>query len=265
MKRTPINSINFCLPDEFESILRGAQIYDSSCSPEAKVYFIDKDGGYYLKYGANLVREAEMTGYFHKKGLGAEVLYHGGGEKDILLTRALPGEDCTHQMYLEDPKRLCDLLAIQLRQLHELDFSDCPAVDKMSEYFALAEKNYYADSYNKEHFPDSFGYASGDEAWKALSEGRGLLKNEVLLHGDYCMPNIVLDNWRFSGFIDLGAGGVGDRHIDLFWGRWSLAFNLRNSVGVNIPALQERFFDAYGRDKIDDKKLKIVAAAEVFG
>ncbi len=265
MKRTLIDSLPHGLPVEIEVLCRGAQIYDSSCSPEARVYFIDKDGGYYLKQGADLCREAKMTKYFHKKRLGAEVLYYGGGERDILLTRALPGEDCIHKTYLDNPKRLCDLLATQLRQLHELDFSDCPVQDRLGEYFALAEKNYITDNYSKEHFPDSFGYASGDEAWKVLSEGRGFLKNEVLLHGDYCMPNIMLDNWRFSGFIDLGGAGVGDRHIDLFWGRWSLGFNLRNSPGVNIPALQERFFDAYGRDKIDDEKLKIVAAAEVLG
>lgn len=265
MKRTLIDSLPQGLPVEIEALCRGAQIYDSSCSPEARVYFIQKDGGYYLKIGAELGRETKMTEYFHKKGLGAEVLYYGRGERDILLTRAVPGEDCTHSMYLGEPERLCDLLATRLRQLHELDFSDCPAQDRLGEYFALAEKNYFADTYNKEHFPDSFGYSSGEEAWRALSEGKHLLQPEVLIHGDYCMPNIMLDNWHFSGFIDLGGAGVGDRHIDLFWGRWSLGFNLRNSAGVNIPALQERFFDAYGRDKIDGEKVKIVAAAEVFG
>ena len=265
MKRTLIDFLPLELPVEIEALCRGAQIYDSSCSPEARVYFIQKDGGYYLKIGEGLGREAKMTEYFHKKGLGAEVLYYGCGEKDILLTRALPGEDCIHKEYLDNPKRLCDILATQLRQLHELDFSDCPVQDRLGEYFALTQKNYLSDNYNKEHFPDSFGYASGEEAWQALCRGKGLLKNEVLIHGDYCLPNIMLDDWRFAGFIDLGGAGVGDRHIDLFWGRWTLGFNLRNSVGVNIPALQERFFDAYGRDKIDDEKLKTVAAAEVFG
>ena len=69
----------------------------------------------------------------------------------------------------------------------------------------------------------------------------------------------MLDNWKFSGFIDVDSGGVGDRHIDLFWGRWSLGFNL------GTYEYSDRFFDAYGRDRIDDEKLKIVAAAEVFG
>ena len=85
------------------------------------------------------------------------------------------------------------------------------------------------------------------------------LQSKVLLHGDYCLPNIIFDNWKFSGFIDVGNGGVGDRHIDLFWGVWTLWFNLKTNK------YQERFLDAYGRDKADETALKIVAAAEVFG
>ena len=261
MKRTLINSLPFELPEELWRIIRGARIYDSSCSPEARVYFIDKDGGYYLKASkkGTLKREAQMTEYFHKKGLGAEVLGYLSGESDILLTRAISGEDCTPAEYRAEPKRLCDLLATRLRALHEVDFSDCPVKDRVGEYLALAEKNYRLDSYNKEHFPDSFGYSSGEEAWRALNEGKSLLKNEVLIHGDYCLPNVMLNNFEFSGFIDLGNAGVGDRHIDLFWGAWSLSFNLKTD------ALTERFFDCYGRDKIDNYKLKTVAAAEVFG
>lgn len=261
MKKTLIERIPIELPSEIGRLCRGARIFDSSCSPEARVYFIDREAGYYIKCAAagSLSREAKMTEYFHKKELGTEVLSYISGENDILLTRAVAGEDCTHEMYTAEPKRLCDLLAEKLRELHEIDFSDCPVQDRISEYLAFAEANYRADTYNKEHFPDSFGYASGEEAYRVLKEGGSLLKNEVLLHGDYCMPNVMLDNWRFSGFIDVDHGGVGDRHIDLFWGRWSLGFNLKTDKYC------ERFLDAYGRDKVDEDKLKIIAAAEVFG
>ena len=85
-----------------------------------------------------------------------------------------------------------------------------------------------------------------------------LLKTDTLLHGDYCLPNIILDNWNFSGFIDLGSGGVGDKHIDLFWGIWTLEFNLKTDKYTN------RFLDAYGRFDIEPDMLKIIAAIEVF-
>lgn len=260
MKKTLIDKIPCSLPEDIERLCCGARIYDSSCSPEARVYLIDRGGGYFLKCAeaGALLRERVMTEYFHKKGLGAEVLLYHTGECDLLLTSRVAGEDCTHEKYKSEPKRLCDLLADRLRFLHEQDFSNCPVVDRVGEYIARAERNYIDDNYNKEHFPDSFGYSSGEEAMRALSEGKHLLKNEVLLHGDYCMPNIMLDDWRHSGFIDVDSGGVGDRHIDLFWGVWSLGFNL----GTN--EFNSRFLDAYGRDKIDTDLLKIVAAAEVL-
>lgn len=119
--------------------------------------------------------------------------------------------------------------------------------------------NYRTGNYDSSLFPDNWGYASAEEAIKVVEENKHLLKTDTLLHGDYCLPNIMLNDWSFSGFIDLGNGGVGDRHVDLFWGAWTLFFNLKTDE------YKERFFDAYGRDKIDVDMLRVVSAAEVFG
>ena len=132
-------------------------------------------------------------------------------------------------------------------------------MDHTANYLAVAERNYAAENYDTSLFPDNWGYSSAEEAWQILQEGRHLLKSDTLLHGDYCLPNVMLDHWRFSGFIDLGNGGVGDRHVDIFWGAWTLNFNL------GTDEYRARFYDAYGRDRVDTELLKIVAAAEVFG
>ena len=261
MKRTLISSLPTEVPSVFLRFLSDARIYDSSCSPEARVYFIEKDGGYYLKTAAkgSLAREAEMTAYFHKKRLGAEVLSYTSEAKDWLLTARVAGEDATHAEFLSHPERLCDVMAEALRALHETDARDCPIQNRMEEYLALADRNFETGNYDKTHFPDSFGYASAEEARAVLNAGRGLLKNEVLLHGDYCLPNIMLKDFKISGFIDVGNGGVGDRHVDLFWGAWTLWFNL------GTDRYRDRFLDAYGRDLVDKDKLCVIAAAEVFG
>ncbi len=262
MKKTPIEALPEGTPREILRLAEGARIFDSSCSEAARVWFVDREGGFYLKRAArgSLETEAKMTEYFHKKGLGARVLNYLDDENyDWMLTEAVRGEDCTHESCKSDPKRLCDLLAHELRALHSLDASDCPVKDRMSGYIALAEQNYRTGNYSTEHFPDNFGYRTADEAFEALQRGKSSLKNEVLLHGDYCFPNVMLDNWRLSGFIDVGNGGLGDRHVDLFWGAWSLGFNL------GTDEYRERFFDAYGRELIDEERLRTVAAAEVFG
>ncbi|MBQ1261282.1 MAG: aminoglycoside 3'-phosphotransferase [Clostridia bacterium] len=261
MKRTLIDRLPTEPPEDIRRLISGGVLYDSSSSPEARVYFIDKDEGYYLKTApvGTLRNEAEMTTYFYGKGLAPEILTYISGERDWLLIARAQGEDCTSPIYISDPKRLCDTTAQLLRALHETDFEGCPVADRMKSYFALAESNYKSGSYDTSHFPDNFGYATAEEAYLALQSGKDALNGRVLLHGDYCLPNIMLDNWRLSGFIDLGGGGVGDRHIDVFWGVWSLGFNL------GTDKYNERFKDAYGRDKINEELLRTVAAAEVFG
>lgn len=261
MKKTLLNKIPNEIPQDIRHFVSEANIYDSSCSPEARVYFIDKGNGYYLKCSGRgmLEREFEMTKYFYSKGIGAEVLHYISDESDWLLTAAVMGQDCLHERYLMNPKRLCDTMACELRKLHEMDYTNCPVQDQTAEYLARAEKNYRTGNYDKSHFPDSFGYHSAKEAYNVLTAGKGALQSRVLLHGDYCLPNIILNNWALSGFIDVGSGGVGDRHIDIFWGTWTLWFNLQTNQ------YHERFLDAYGRDKADESMLKIIAAAEVFG
>ena len=262
MIKTKIN-INFGdFPEEFYPFLERATVYDSSCSPEARVYFLDVDGGLYLKTSkqGSLKKEALMDDFFYRKGLGGPcVVKYIEGERDWLLTARVPGADCTHKDYISDPKRLCDILASKLRELHETDFSGCPIPDRTANYLATASRNFRDGIYDSSLFPDNWGYRSAEEAIWALESGKHLLKTDTLLHGDYCLPNIILDDWRFSGFIDLGNGGVGDRHVDLFWGAWTLNFNL------GTDEYRERFFDAYGRDRVDEDAMKVVAAAEVFG
>lgn len=261
MKKTRIHQIPDEMPDKIRRAISGAGLYDSSCSPEAKVYFIDKGNGYYLKCSGRgmLEKEAKMTAYFCAKGIGAEVLCYIPGDRDWLLTAAVAGEDCLHEAYLMNPKRLCDIMACELRKLHEMDHTGCPVADRTAEYLAGAEQRYRTGQYNTSGFPDSFGHRSAKEAYDVLAAGKDALQSRVLLHGDYCLPNIILNDWKLSGFIDVGSGGIGDRHIDIFWGVWTLWFNLKTNQ------YRGRFLDAYGRDKADESLLKIVAAAEVFG
>ena len=257
---TPINIIPAEYPAELLPLLSGAKLYDSSCSREASVVFIDKDGGYFLKSApkGKLEREAALTRYFHGKGLSAEVLSYISGERDRLLTAKIHGDDCTAAKYLEQPKRLCDIYAERLALLHAEDFTGCPIQNHTELYLAKAAENKRADTFDKSQFPDSFGYKSAAEAWAVVEKHGHLLKTDTLLHGDFCLPNIILNNWKFSGFIDLDCGGVGDRHVDIFWGIYTFWFNLKTNK------YRERFIDAYGRSNIDEDMLRIIAAIEVF-
>ncbi|MDR0653917.1 MAG: hypothetical protein LBG12_11535, partial [Synergistaceae bacterium] len=140
MTLTPVQ-INI---DEYPSVLHpyldGAKLYDSSCSPDAQVIFIERDAGYFLKIGriADLDREYEMTRYFHSKELAARVVeYCFDIGRDYLLTEKLRGDDCTTAKYLEQPKRLAELLGGRLALLHSLNYSDCKSGYHVTSIFAL--------------------------------------------------------------------------------------------------------------------------------
>jgi len=49
------------------------------------------------------------------------------------------------------------------------------------------------------------------------------------VHGDLCLPNIIVANDHVIGFIDLENIGLGDRLYDLSWLIWSFEYNLKTS------------------------------------
>ena len=69
------------------------------------------------------------------------------------------------------------------------------------------------------------------------------MKPDTFIHGDFCLPNIILDNWKFSTLIDLGFAGACDRHIDIYWVLWSLNHNLKTDRYTDY------FLDLYGKEK----------------
>lgn len=263
MERMLIHPDLNTVPALFHPLLEGVPVYDSSCSPAAKVWFIQRDGGYYLKAApkGTLEQEARLTRFFHQKGLAAEVLAFEQEDRDWLLTARIPGEDCIFPAYLDDPRRLCDTLSQVLRTLHTTDPGGCPVPNRTADWLSAAAANHRRQQYDLHLFSprwSQWNFSTADEAWQVVEEYKSHLRADTLIHGDFCLPNIMLDRWNFSGLIDLDTGGVGDRHVDLFWATWSLQFNL------NTDQWRDRFLDGYGRDAIEPELLRAVAAVEIF-
>ena len=235
MKRTQVEIQLEDFPSQFHGLLQDSNVFDSSSSPEARVWFIDRAEGFFLKSASRgaLGKEAAMTDFFHRKGSSAEMMVYISEERDWLLTRRLPGEDCLDPWYLEDPEWLCDTTAQLLRQLHDTNATDCP-VDRTIDYTDMAKANYLLGHYDTSLFPDNWGYACAEDAWKVVCEAAPALRHDTLLHGDYCLPNIILKDGAVSGF-------------NLKTDRWT-----------------ERFLDVYGRDLIQPELLAAIGAFEVF-
>ena len=78
----------------------------------------------------------------------------------------------------------------------------------------------------------------------------------VLTHGDFCLPNVFLENGAFSGFLDLGRSGFGDRWTDIAILWRSLRDNFGGHYGEAVPGFDpDELFVALGIEK-DEKRLR---------
>ena len=66
-----------------------------------------------------------------------------------------------------------------------------------------------------------------EDALIIKKERMNKLKYDLIIHGDFCLPNIILNNFLPSEMIDLENAGIGDHHIDIYWLLWSLEYNLK--------------------------------------
>ncbi len=71
----------------------------------------------------------------------------------------------------------------------------------------------------------------------------------TLVHGDFCLPNILVYNNKISGFIDVEAISIDDPWIDYSWAIWSLEYNL----GTNkyTPLLLKKLDIEFNQEKYD--------------
>lgn len=257
MKKTKINISAESFPKEIRNLFEGVTVYDSSCSSDAAVYYLDN--GYYIKTDevGCLRQEANMTKLFYSIGLGVEPIAYISANKDYLITRAAIGEDLTH--YLKDPEKLCRLLASALLNLHSQDASNVPVSSRYQRYLDTANLSDTVQTFDEFVLIDRYRIRSKDEALEIIKKNKNYLCADTLIHGDACLPNIIQNNGVFSSFIDFNMSGVGDKHIDLYWAIWSLQYNLKTS------AYTDMFLNMYGRDKFSEDMLRVIAAFEVLG
>ena len=257
MKKTPVDIDIEKFPSEIRHLFKHAAVYDSSCSKDATVYYLDT--GYYIKTDSPhcLLAEARMCKIFHSAGLGVEVIAYISADKDYLVTRAAVGEDLTH--FLDYPEKLCKLLADALRNLHSHPIFGIPTSERYTRYMEASTLNISDGCFDNHVLMDRYMIKSKEEAFEIMKKHRQSLDACTLIHGDACLPNVIQHDGNFSAFIDFNLAGIGDKHTDIYWALWSLQYNLKTEV------YSDMFLDMYGRDNFDEEMLKVIAAYEFFG
>jgi kanamycin kinase len=77
----------------------------------------------------------------------------------------------------------------------------------------------------------------------------GAAPGHVLAHGDYCLPNVLVDGGRLAGLLDVGRAGLGDPRSDLAAGVWTLHYGYGHGYAPD-------FLDAYGAPAMTDREIE---------
>lgn len=138
--------------------------------------------------------------------------------KSYLLMSKMSGEMSCDANYLEQPQLLLEALACGLKMLWEIDVQECPRVRDLD--VVLKEARMRVDN----HLVDlddveltTFGEDSFESPKHLLEwlESNRPPFEAVFSHGDYCLPNVFLENGKIKGFIDLDRAGIGDKWNDI--------------------------------------------------
>jgi aminoglycoside phosphotransferase len=139
------------------------------------------------------------------------VAFGSRGGYEFLLTGALPGVPAHDWSSGLGRREVASLVGRALKVFHSVPTEDCPF-----------------------RHP-AVGPTSEDD--------------EVLVHGDYCLPNVLLDGDRFH-YLDVGEAGVGDRYVDVVAAIWSLRHNYGEGSVADL-------LDEYGLRTPDRRKLAV--------
>ena len=138
----------------------------------------------------------------------------------LIMTR-LPGINAAETTLKRDPKSLDTLLGRALRELHErVTIDNCPFDMRLDRLLNQTK-----------------------ESHGLIAE---LIRNKpeddlVFTHGDYCLPNVIIDEQQscVTGFVDLGRAGIADRYVDLALCLRSINYNLGERC-------EDALLEAYG-------------------
>jgi aminoglycoside phosphotransferase len=170
----------------------------------------------------------------------------------FLLMRELSGIPASDPLILKDPMQLARLLATSLQLVHSLPIADCPFDQTLKQKLRHAQTNINKGWVTKNMFNPENRDRTPQDIYHEVVATQPETEDLVFTHGDYCLPNIILQDNQLSGFVDVGNAGIADRYHDLALAVRSLGYNL--SADCSRQAI-EYFFDCYGIKDVDYKKI----------
>lgn len=220
--------------------------------------------GVYRKQTAAAAAEARALGWLRDQGLpAAEVLEVGEG---WFTTREIPGRTPAEDWPVHLRSRVVDAVADITNALHAVPGGGCPFDRTLAVTVTEARA---AAAGGQIDLADLDEEREGWTATALLRELDRLLpaashaERAVVTHGDWCLPNLVLDPDRLAvaGIVDAGRVGRADRCTDLALMARSLTGGLNPQYGV---VLARRFLDRCGVTSAEEDRFAFYRLLDEF-
>ncbi|MFC0472225.1 APH(3') family aminoglycoside O-phosphotransferase [Halalkalibacter kiskunsagensis] len=206
----------------------------------------------------NLYHEKEKIEWLQGKLSVPEVLYYDKDEvNEYLLVTEIKGINASDKSYEANIHLLMELLALGLKTLHRLSIENCPFNQKLDIKIEEAKRRVENGLVDEEDFDEIRIGLKARDLYKELILNKPQNEDLVFTHGDYCLPNIIIDQGKVSGFIDLGRAGVSDRYQDLALAIRSITYNFGEEY---IPF----FLKEYGYKELDETKISYYQLMDEF-
>ena len=177
-------------------------------------------------------------------------------DREFLLTEALIGRDGT-EAGRENPEAVVVGLAQELQVWHSQPVAGCPFDQGLAVQIELARTRTQNGLVDEDDFDEERRGRSAMELLEQLDRDRPETEDQVLTHGDPCLPNVIFNGTECVGFIDCGRAGVAGRYQDIALA----ARSIRRNLGEKWV---QPFFEHYGLLKVDERKLAFYRLLDEF-
>ena len=151
-----------------------------------------------------------------------------------LLMSKCEGQMSCAEEFMTNPNRLVEQLAGAMYQLWSIPVENCPCRWPLKKRLQQAAEHVSNGNVNIDDAqPDTFsnnGFKDPEHLLQWLMDNQPE-ETAVVTHGDFCLPNIFLNDAGLTGLIDLGKAGAADRWQDIALCLRSLSNNYSGVYG----------------------------------
>ncbi len=173
------------------------------------------------------------------------------GTRACLLLTEVPGLMACDSRLEGRREAVVRALAMGLRMIHDVDVTACPFDERTASKLATARARLETGMVDEDGLSAQASKLGGARLLRWLEEHVSTDEDLVFTHGDYCLPNVLLDPQAIvvRGFVDWGRAGIADRYVDLALAARSLTYNFGDGW-------ESVFWEAYAIEAVDGEKLE---------